>query len=137
MKHESILESQSDAPPANAFARLLSELRDGECLQEASEILNDLVMKMRERLRPCEMTITLKFTPAAGASIVTITDEIKVKAPKEDKQATIRFTTEDGILTGKNPDQKELQLREVHRTTGPLKSIAEDEEAQLKAAGAE
>ena len=109
---------------SNGFALLLANQRDGDCLRDASEKLTELVQKMRERLRPGSITLKITISPANGAKVVTITDEITVKMPKEDKEATLMFTSEDGSLTRKNPDQKELVLREVPKTDAPLKEVA-------------
>jgi hypothetical protein len=96
-------------PPANGFARLLAEQRKGDCLQEASEKLNELILKIRERLRPGE---------------ITITDEVSIKLPKEDKEGFVMYTTDRGALTRIDPDQRELILREVKKEEQPLREVA-------------
>lgn len=127
MKNSSLspTKPEPEIPATNAFALLLAGQRNGECLREASEKLNDLVQKLRERVRPGEILLRIRFTPGADASIVAITDEIVVKLPKQEKKATIMFTTEDGTLTRQNPEQRELVLREVPKADGPLKEAAE------------
>jgi hypothetical protein len=124
----------NEVSESNAFAMLLRDQRDGDCLAEASDKLNELVQNIRERMRPGKMTVTFIFTPAAGATIVTITDEIKVTQPKEEKEATTMFTTEDGTLVRNNPAQRELTLREVKSPAQPLKEIAGSDEPLRTAA---
>ena len=115
----------------NAYALLIAGQRDGDCLFEASEKLTELVQKVRDRLRPGEITLKIKISPANGAKVVTITDEIIVKMPKEEKEATLMFTNEDGSLTRKNPDQKELVLREVPKAEAPLKEVVQESKAAV------
>ena len=112
-------------PSANAFARLLQEQRKGDCLVEASEKLQDLILKVRERWGAGEISLKLKVTPSAKG-IVTITDDIVVKLPKEEKDATLFFTTEDGALMRNDPEQTELQLREVKPPVSKAKELQEE-----------
>ena len=116
---------EPETPTQNTYALLVAGQRDGDCLLEASEKLTDLVQKVRDRVRPGVITLKITISPANGAKVVTITDEIIVKMPKEEKEATLMFTNEDGTLTRKNPDQKELVLREVPKADSTLKDIAE------------
>lgn len=126
---------EPETPTQNAYALLVAGQRDGDCLLEASEKLTDLVQKVRDRLRPGVITLKITISPANGAKVVTITDEIIVKMPKEEKEATLMFTNEDGTLTRKNPDQKELVLREVPKADATLKDVAQETQAAA-AAGA-
>ena len=127
--------TEIETPPSNAFARLLQEQRAGDCLTDASEKLQDLILKVRERLGAGEIIIKLKLTPAAKG-IITITDDVTVKLPKEDKDATLFWTTEDGTLTRNDPDQPELILRQVKSPNQPLREVP-SEEQRLRSAGAE
>lgn len=105
--------SQSQNTPNNAFSVLLAELRSGDTLHEASQKLTALVQAMRERCAGGELTLKIKFAPAGAGKILTITDEVIVKMPKEKSDATLMYSTDHGTLQTRDPNQKELQLREV------------------------
>jgi hypothetical protein len=119
---------------SNAFPKLLSELREGVVQNEASEKLTELVRKVTEMCRPGQMTIKLTISPASGGRVMTITDEIAVKLPKADKEATLLFATEGGLLQRDNPQQRSLEFRTVPTPeTQEPKETAKTEPKQLKA----
>ena len=123
------------ASVSNSFSMMLAELGDGECQNEASEKLAALVKKVSETCKIGELTVKIKLQPAGNGRIMTLTYDVVAKMPKEEKEATLLFATEDGLLQKNNPDQRELPLKalpEPDRTNA--KSVSEQPAAAAKTA---
>lgn len=92
----------------NSLTRVLSEIRRGQALTEASESLAEVVSGVRQWGRPGELRITLKVRPNPDGETVDIEDDLVMKAPKRPKKSTRFFATEEGELTRENPKQPEM-----------------------------
>jgi len=100
--------------PSNDFSALLSQFRDGESLHELSDKLSKLVQAVRETGKPGKMTYTLIVKPSGDAVVVT-DEEPKLKMPAVQREAAIFFVTEEATLVRHNPNQRQLELREVQK----------------------
>lgn len=68
------------------------------------------------------LTIKLAFS-AGGMKKLSIKPEINVKAPKEKTEESILFSTPDGQLLTRDPDQPELDLRDLDDQPSKLRRI--------------
>ena len=115
--------------PSNAFTRMLHEIRNGDAVNEASMKLQKLISAVRDTGRGGKITVSLEIEPAArgvqegGVSQIFMHDEITVKIPEKPKKAAFFFTTEDGGLTRKDPNQIEMDLKVVADNVTPLKEV--------------
>ena len=100
--------------PNNAFSNLLSQFRDGESLHELSDKLALLVEAVRSTGKPGKLSYTLILKPSGDAVVVT-DDEVKLKIPTAPREAAIFFVTEEATLVRDNPNQRQLELREVKK----------------------
>jgi hypothetical protein len=124
------------AEPSNAFPQLLSELDHGFAQDECSRQLTDLVRAVQEVSKPGELVVKLKITPAGAGKLMTITYDVTSKKPKEDKDATLLFATENGQLQRENPEQKTFNLRSVPTDPAQVaKDLPATEPVVLKAVG--
>jgi hypothetical protein len=119
--------------PARAFADLLDELREGEAQIDASEALRKMIKEVRDTCRGGEIHLKLSFKPAGAGKILTITDEIVIKHPKKDKEATLMFSTETGELVKDNPQQQQLPLKDVPKPEN-VRELPKENSGELKTA---
>ena len=105
-----------ETPPiSNAFTRMLQELNKGASLAELSEAMQKCVAAARETGASAEIKYAVKFSPNGEA--MAVTDKIDIKLPSKQRKGAIFFPTEDNNLSRANPDQRELELREVKKET--------------------
>jgi hypothetical protein len=102
-----------EAPERRPFAAFLQEHRHGGLHGELSDGLAELVAAAREHDKSGTLTLTVKVAPNKDGLTVTVTDDVKVKAPEADRGAALYFADERGNLSRRNPQQMELPLREV------------------------
>lgn len=102
---------------ANSFMQLLQEHRGGNCLNELSNLLTEVVRGVRLTGKAGSIQLKVNVKPAGkGVGAVTITDDITEKVPVFEAEATFRFATEDGQLVRNDPRQKELRFTSVPGT---------------------
>lgn len=106
----------------NHFVGVLQQFRSGESIHELSEALMALVGAVRQTQKGGTLTYQIKIKPHGEA--VAMTDEIKIKAP-EIRETKIFFTTDDNQLVRDNPDQKEMEFREVKKPEVPVKDLSQ------------
>ena len=119
-------------PRSNSFASLLATLDGGECLHEASEKLAALVQRVDDVYKGGSLTLKINVKPAGAKRAMNVTASVSVKMPEEEREATILFATEDGLLTKQNPEQKELPLKVLEESRGQVKTIDETPVRQAK-----
>ena len=103
-----------------SFAKLVTELGDGECQIELSKALHELVQQLREEalrrgpqgVSKAALTLTLALT-AEARGVVTVAYEVKAKPPARLTTATTYWVTKGGNLSAENPRQANLPLHEV------------------------
>jgi len=93
----------------------LRDIRQGNCLDELSVYLNDLVAAVRETGKAGDITLKLKISPAGSGKVeaIQVDDSIIVKLPELPKPSTLFFTTEDNNLQRQDPRQKTMELEPV------------------------
>lgn len=99
----------------NLYTRTLCDIRNGDCLNEASNELGRLIQAVRETGRSGKLTIEMRIEPAGRGDVsrVFIEDTITAKIPKPQKARALFFTTEEGGLQRKDPNQTEMDLKVV------------------------
>jgi hypothetical protein len=99
------------------FTHTLAQLRFGSLSEELTEALGKLTQKCAETGRGGELQLTLKLKPGKAGQI-EITDDIKVKQPKEERGSSIMFCTPEGNLQREDPRQLSIEgLKSVETTT--------------------
>jgi hypothetical protein len=100
---------------ARPILETLAQLRRGALLPDFSDRMADLVKAVQMSGRGGSITLKLTVKPAGKGTVrnVVLEDEITVKAPAPDKEATIFFPTDDGSLVRNDPNQRELALSPV------------------------
>lgn len=88
------------------FSETLALQRKGECLEEASAQLAELVKTCIATGKKGKLTLTLEISPMADT--VSVRDEITVKQPKQERLGTTFFADDEGHLTRNNPRQAEM-----------------------------
>ena len=108
--------------PNNTFVPVLNEIHNGHTVIELSEKLTALISKVRATNGSAELTLKIKLKPANGGQTIRLIPTVTAKAPKEPEIETIFYSTEAGTLSRKDPNQRELELREVPQETIPLRA---------------
>jgi len=100
---------------ARPILETLGQLRRGLLLSDLSERMADLVKQVKATGRGGKLTLTLTVKPAGKGVVrnVVVEDEVALKLPAPDKEATIFFPTEDGSLSRSDPNQYPLPLAAV------------------------
>lgn len=96
-------EDQTIAP----FSELLLQQRGGALHAEASDALHELVEAIDTTGKGGELRIILKIKPIGQGRQVTVTDEVVVKAPQQERPLAIWFP-DGGSLSRRDPNQAEL-----------------------------
>jgi predicted metalloprotease len=122
------MDPENPAAINNHFVCTLQKFREGESINELSEALQVLVQAVRQTQKGGTLTYVVKIKPHGDA--VTLTDEIKIKAP-ENRETKIFFATDDNLLVRDNPDQREIAFREVEKETVPMKDITKQPAANV------
>jgi hypothetical protein len=100
---------QRDVRP---FTDWLLVQRRGATNLELSDALNEVVAAVSELGKKGEIVLKITVKPG-GDGMVTVEDEIKLKAPEPDRSASLYFIDEDANLHREDPRQTKLDLREV------------------------
>jgi len=97
------------------FADWLLEQAKGKTHAELGEGLHDLIARVQDTGRKGTITLTVTVEPMKkDASLLVVSDEIKIKLPEYDRPAGVFYADRNGNLTRDNPDQLSFEsLREV------------------------
>lgn len=101
-----------------SFTVFMRDLSDGEAEGELSYQLHELCKRMQEEAAArndkvkgkLALTVSLQAEPSG---IVGVSYAVDVKAPKRRTSPAVFWLTRGGNLTGQNPKQQKLPLREV------------------------
>lgn len=103
----------NDTPQRKPFAQLIQEQRAGSLHDEASDAMNELVRACQETGKKGSLTLKLNVTPTGDGVTVSVTDDVKIAAPKPDAKPAVFYCDEYGNLLRRDPRQEELALKEV------------------------
>lgn len=105
------------------FTDTLNALRFGTLTDDLTKALTELTQKVAETHKSGELTLKLSLKPGKGGQI-EVFDDIKVKAPKEERGSSIMFASPEGNLMREDPRQMQIEgLRTVDSKTGELKRV--------------
>lgn len=97
----------------NGFSVLLSEMRGGRSLSDLSEAVAQCVAAVKDTGKAAKLVYTMIITPRGNA--VVLGDKVETKLPLPARDESVFFTTQENTLTRRDPNQQELNLREVER----------------------
>lgn len=130
-------ETGSERPATKPFAAFVQEQRRGALHTELSEQLADLVHSCVETGKKGKLTLTIAVAPMKGEEgVLTITDDVKVAAPKPDARPAIFFADEHGNLSRNDPRQTELPLRGVEGGAGRADDGTDENRGRAAGTGA-
>lgn len=109
------METEEQNIANNAFAVTLSEIRNGDCLNEVSNEMGRLIQAVRLTGRAGKITLKMKVEPASRGDVtrIFIEDQISIDIPKPQRAKALFFTTEEGGLQRKDPNQLEMDLKVI------------------------
>ena len=109
--------------PARTVPAVIEALRFGTLTDDLTSELKKLVMAVQSTEKSGTLTLTLKLKPGKAGQI-EIEDDIKVKAPKEERGTSLMFATVEGNLQREDPRQMSLPgLKSVDTTIGELRNV--------------
>jgi hypothetical protein len=99
----------------NTFETMVREIRGGASARELSEKLAELVAQVKATGKGGKIVYEIAIKPVGAGEDVTmqVEDDITVRLPKLARGVSIFFADENGVLTRKDPRQRELQLTTV------------------------
>lgn len=104
----------SDEQHVRPFAEFLQRQSRGTTHRELSDGLHNLVARVMETGKPGTITLKVKVDVLKGSKdTLTVSDEITLKLPEHDRQASIWFQDQDGNLTRSDPEQLAMPLQPV------------------------
>ncbi len=102
----------------------LRALRGGAFLDEASDMLADLVKTVDSSGKPGKLTMELTVKRAGrGSTAMIVADKLELKKPKEEASVTTLFGTPEGNLLAEDPRQQRLELTVVPEDKSTLVKI--------------
>lgn len=110
-------------PPIRPFADWLRELAHGKTHDEMSEAIWDLTQRVRETGKKGSVQLTIAIEPMPktdGKGPLVINDEIKLRLPEFNRDASVAYVDGNGNLARNDPRQPELTgLRDVSANPEP------------------
>ena len=109
-------------PPIRPFADWLVEQSSGKTHDELGESLWDLIQRVQEtgKKGSLQLTITVEPMKKTDGAVLVINDEIKLRLPEFDRDASVSYVDRNGNLCRNNPLQPELSgLRDVSANPEP------------------
>lgn len=109
------MSTPKDPPPVvRPFADFLREQAKGHSHDELSTALRDLTTRVHDTGKKGSITYVLTIEPTKGTDALTVSDQIKLKFPEHQRQASLFFNDKDGNLVRNDPNQLQFEsLREV------------------------
>jgi len=110
-----VSEAKDTDPIIRPFSDFLREQAKGHSHDELSEGLRDLVGRVQDTGKKGSITYTVFVEPTKGMSdALTVSDQIKLKLPEHDRDASLFFSDANGNLSRSDPNQLAFEsLREV------------------------
>lgn len=91
------------------FTDFLREIRKGRVVDEASEVLAELVKAVDQTNKAGSMTVKITVKPAKdGGWEKKIIPEVSASVPRKDLPDAVFFSNPDGALVRDDPEQREM-----------------------------
>lgn len=124
--------SPTDDPETAAnFAAFLATVRPGT-VGELSDGLRELVRKVRDTGKQGTLSLTLTIKPLSDdTSVLTVNDEIRIKAPEHSRRGSLAYPDGYGNLTRTDPSamplfDDDLRTPTFDAATGEIKEPRTD-----------
>jgi hypothetical protein len=93
---------------ADDFAALLATVRPNT-VREMSDEMRSLVQKLKATGKAGSITLTISIKPMDGdVSVLSVNDEIRVKAPEHTRKPALAWSDDDGNLSRSDPNTMPL-----------------------------
>lgn len=104
------------------FSAFLLDQSQGRTHSELSEGLRDLVAKVVDTGKKGSIQLTVTVAPMKDdASVLVVSDEIKLKLPEHDRKASIFWPDDNNNLVRNDPNQRSIfDVVEVERATATV-----------------
>lgn len=104
-----------EGPFIRPFADWLREQSAGTTHDELSEVLHDLISKVRDTGKKGYVQFTVAVGTLKGdPDVLVVEDKIKLRLPEHDRKASMFYPDKHGNLSRRDPRQLEFEsLREV------------------------
>ena len=112
------------AEAGNNFVAVLTQLRRGAAVVDASEGLAEVVKAVRENGKKGKLSLTITVVPLSKGDAVDLVCEVTVKVPKPNKGSSLFFVADDGTLLRNDPRQGELKLTVLAAPAKPAGPVA-------------
>jgi hypothetical protein len=104
----------TDSPLIRPFADWLREQAKGRSHEELGEALHDLIGRVLDTGKKGALTYTVTVERLKDGDALVVKDEIKLKLPEHDRDASLFWADAHGNLVRSNPDQLAFEtLREI------------------------
>lgn len=107
------------AKPISETIRLF---QGGDFNIACGELFASVLRGVEETGKAGKLTITLDVKQQNGA--VAVLAKVTDKTPEKSPDADLYWTTPDGNLSLRNPAQRDLDLQQVDKSTGEIRSVS-------------
>lgn len=108
---------------ARQFADILRDIAGGQCADELTAKLAEVVEAVSITRKVGSLSFSLKIRPN-GENSVTISEQIKAVIPEQPRGDSVFFTTAGGDLLRTDPRQVDMFPKEIRVAEGPLKEVS-------------
>lgn len=99
------------------FYDFLREHRNGVTQDELADALQELVAAVAAEGKGGSLVLTINVKPAGNSGALEVTDKIVVKAPAQNRSASLFFVSPENNLIREDPKQITMELRPIPQTT--------------------
>lgn len=104
------------APKARSFLDTLTRLRYGQCVEDLTTELHQLLCAVNRTGRAGSLTLKIKVKPidkSASVERIQVSDDITVVTPRPERGSTFLFLDAQNNPSVNDPRQPQLELRAV------------------------
>ncbi len=110
------------------FSQQIAHLAKGTLDAELTQVLTELVKAINDHRKKGSISVTLSLKPEVvhgEVTMITVSPDVKVSSPQPQRMSSRMWPTFDGDLLRNDPDQVELDLKEVDtlQPTGAAKEL--------------
>lgn len=118
----------------NVSSEVLQQHLDGELITEFSRVIQQAIQAVKEHGKRATINLELSITSTdVEGRAVFVDGEVTSRLPKPPPRKSLFYTTDDNRLVKRDPNQREMELKEVIR---PPAEAPIDLSAKLAAANA-